>query len=167
MIYYQYPINLFNLLKKSKQRYIPRKIKPNESLKISHKYWLQDFESIVKVEEIFYIDNDIYYTIKDCSSGRYAAISISDNSTNYELFIDYDDIIDVPEIVYTDMCYSGAEIKAWFYYNGKDIYNGFYSYLDFYDDRHCINDTKNYFLYGTIEPGSNKYKDCRISFKKN
>ena len=133
-------------------KYIPRVIKYNESLKIRHKYWLQDFESIVKVEELFYINDDIYYTIKDCITGRYAAISVSEISTNYELLVDYNDVLSDEQIVNTGITYSGAEIRAWFFYNiddsNEDKYEGFLSYLDYYNDKHSINDSKCYYLYG-------------------
>lgn len=149
-------------------KYIPRIIKYNESLKIRHKYWLQDFESIVKVEEVFYINDDIYYTVKDCITGRYAAISVSETSTNYELLVDYNEVLSTSEIVNTDIAYSGAEIRSWFFYNYSDKYENFLSYLDFYNDKHSINDSKVYYLYGDIEDNANnnKYVNCKVVLKK-
>ena len=160
--------NLCKILESKKKEFkcIPRRIKPNESLKIHHKYWLQDFESIVKVEEMFYINDDIYYTIKDCLTGRYAAISITDNSVNYELLNDYNDIISTDDIVNTKIYYTGAEIKTWFFYNGSNKYESFYSYLDFYDNKHSISDSKNYFLVADVDEKTGKYINCRISLKR-
>lgn len=163
--------SLCKILNKNRDyKYIPRVIRKGESLKIKHKYWLQDFDSIVKVEELFYINDDIYYTIKDCITGRYAAISVSESSVNYELLKDYNNILDEENIVNNNIGYSGSEIKAWFFYNINDNnsnkYECFFSYLDYYNDKHGINDSKVYYLYADIDESSGKYTRCGVSLKK-
>ena len=116
---------------------------------------------------MFYINDDIYYTIRDCYTNRYAAICISETSVNYELLIDYNEVVNIEEIVNTDQYYTGAEIRIWFFYNGMgDKYECFHSYLDFYDQRHSISDSKNYYLYADIDEKSGNYTKCRVELKK-
>ena len=148
-------------------KFIPRRIKNTESLKIHHKYWLQDFDSMVKVEEMFYINDDIYYTVRDLLTGRYAAISVSENSINYELLTDYNNVIGTDEIVNTRISYTGAEIKAWFFYNGqKDKFENFLPYLDYYDRIRTISDSKNYFVKGEYDKDVDKYTSARIALRR-
>ena len=45
-------------------KYIPRKFKENEKLKLYHKYWIPEFGGTIKVHEIEYINGIPYYFIK-------------------------------------------------------------------------------------------------------
>ena len=57
-----YPPKLEEYIRKNK--FIPRKIRKNEHLKMYHRYWLEDYNDIVKVEDIFFTSGVEYYSVK-------------------------------------------------------------------------------------------------------
>lgn len=129
-------------------RYIPRKFRPNEKLKLYHKYWIPEFGGTVKVHEIEYIEGVPYYFIK---FGRNMSANITYPVTfsgMYELLHNYDDI-ENQDIINSSKSFSGAEIKYWFICNKIDFedseYRGFWSFLDD-NSMSVVADNKYYFI---------------------
>lgn len=129
-------------------KYIPRKFKPNEKMKLHHKYWIPDFEGTVKVNDSDIIDGITYYFIK---FGKYMNACISyplsyDNM--YELLHNHDSI-ENEEIINSSKSYSGAEIKFWFIVKEIDfedpLYKGFWPFLDD-TSKSVVADNKYYFV---------------------
>ena len=57
-----YPPKLEEYIRKNK--YIPRKVRDNEHLKLYHRYWLEDYNEVVKVDDIFITRYVEYYSIR-------------------------------------------------------------------------------------------------------
>lgn len=128
--------------------YIPRKFRPNEKLKLYHKYWIPEFGGTIKVHEIEYISGVPYYFIK-FSKNMSANITYPVMySEMYELLHNYDNI-EKENIINSSKSYSGAEIKFWFIVNKIDfddpIYRGFWSFLDD-TSMSVVADNKYYFV---------------------
>lgn len=128
--------------------YIPRKFKPNEKLKLYHKYWIPEFGGTIKVQEIEYINGVPYYFIK-FSKNMSANITYPVMySEMYELLHNYDNI-EKENIINSSKSYSGAEIKFWFIVNKIDFddpfYKGFWSFLDD-TSMSVVADNKYYFV---------------------
>ena len=64
-----YPPKLEEYIRKNK--YIPRKVRDNEHLKLYHRYWLEDYNEVVKVDDIFITRYVEYYSIRYKSSKHY------------------------------------------------------------------------------------------------
>lgn len=131
-----------------KTLYIPRKFNDNEKLKLYHKYWIPEFGSTVKVNEIEYIDDVPYYFIK-FSKNMTANITYPCKYTDmYELLHNYDNI-EKQNIINSSKSYSGSEIKFWFVANKIDfedpLYKGFWSFLD-NNSKSVVTDNKYYFI---------------------
>lgn len=128
--------------------YIPRKFRDNEKLKLYHKYWIPEFDGVVKVHEIEYIDGVPYYFIKfnrNMSANITYPVTFNDM---YELLHNYDNI-EKENIINSSKSYSGAEIKYWFVANKIDfedpLYKGFWSFLDD-NSMSVVADNKYYFV---------------------
>ena len=129
-------------------RYIPRKFRENEKLKLYHKYWVPEFGGTIKVHEIEYINGIPYYFIK-FNRNMSANITYPCNYTDmYELLHNYDNI-EKENIINSSKSYSGAEIKFWFIVNKIDFddpqYRGFWSFLDD-TSMSVVADNKYYFV---------------------
>lgn len=129
-------------------RYIPRKFRENEKLKLYHKYWVPEFGGTIKVHEIEYINGIPYYFIK-FNWNMSANITYPCNYTDmYELLHNYDNI-EKENIINSSKSYSGAEIKFWFIVNKIDFddpqYRGFWSFLDD-NSMSVVADNKYYFV---------------------
>lgn len=129
-------------------RYIPRKFRENEKLKLYHKYWVPEFGGTIKVHEIEYINGVPYYFIK-FARNMSANITYPCNYTDmYELLHNYDNI-EKENIINSSKSYSGAEIKFWFIVNKIDFddpqYRGFWSFLDD-TSMSVVADNKYYFV---------------------
>lgn len=131
-----------------KTRYIPRRIKKNEKLKVFHKYWMPEFGGTVKVNNIEYYDGITYYFLR-FAKNMMANISHPIGSENvYELLHNYDEI-ENDNIINSSKSYSGAEIKFWFIANKIDFSNPLYEgFLSFLQDEslNVVSDNKFYFV---------------------
>ena len=131
-----------------KTKYIPRKFKVNEKLKLYHKYWIPEYGGTVKVSDIEIINGISYYFIKfdkNMSANITYPVTYSDM---YELLHNYDNI-EKQDIINSSKSYSGAEIKFWFVVNKIDLdnpkYKGFWSFLDD-NSMSVVADNKYYFV---------------------
>lgn len=156
-----YPLKLQEYIKENKV--IPRKIRKNEHLKIFHKYWLGDYNCVVKINDIFTVKGVEYYIIK--FGNFYACI---DHPINYkycyEILHNKDNIENI-NIINSDKCFTGAEIKYWFLINNidfnDDLYYGFWSFLN-PNSNNLLVDNKYYkVLYD-----NSKRKKCQITIDK-
>lgn len=129
-------------------KYIPRKFKENEKLKLYHKYWIPEFGGTIKVHEIEYINGIPYYFIK-FNKNMSANITYPCNYIDmYELLHNYDNI-ENENIINSSKSYSGAEIKFWFIVNKINFndyrYKGFWSFVDD-TSMSVVADNKYYFV---------------------
>ncbi len=161
--YHIYPAKLEEYIISS--RFIPRKIRSNEHLKIFHKYWTTSFDRTIKVEDIFTAERVEYYTIRydfrmyGCISHPLAV------DTCYELLHNKEGI-ENNIIINENNSYSGAEIKYWFIVNHIDFddskYSGFWSFLNPESDNLLI-DNKYYF----VSYDKRRKQKCQISLDKS
>lgn len=149
-------------------QYIPRKIKPDEHLKLYHRYF-SIFDSLYfKVDKIYNVFKTEYYSVK-YPNFMYGEISYPIQSEYiYEFFLDKKNIKNISDIVNSRKSYLGAEIKYWFFINNIDLseeskHYGFKSFLEL-NSKSTIQDDKYYFLYGHEK--ENKYLHCKIVVDK-
>lgn len=160
-----YDENIEKLLREKKYIYLPRKMKKHDHLKLYKKYYSIIEESYFKVIQIYYTNNTEYYSIKYTDTQLFAEISHPyELGYLYELLTDRKDIIHIPNIINTDISYTGAEIKLWFFYQKER--NNFNKYIKFSPsidkNSDCvISDEKYYFLYAEKSKNGNYY-DCKV-----
>lgn len=126
-----YPKELEKIVQETKL--IPRKIYYEEKLKLYHKYFIPIYGSeVIKVENISTIYETEYYFIR-YGNKMNGCLSYPIYRNSYELLHNDNNIGD-SEIINSNIAYSGAEIKFWFFINNidfdKEEYKGFYSYID-------------------------------------
>ena len=134
-----------------KNKYIPRKCRELEHLKLYHRYYTTIY-GVFKVENIESIKGIEYYFIKYNNGKLFGVISHPITDTIYELLHDYDEIEKV-NLINSNKSYSGAEIKFWFVINKINFdnpnYKGFYQFLDPLSNNLLV-DTKYYYvIYNT------------------
>lgn len=133
----------------SKRNYIPRRIMQNEPLKLYKRYYCYFDDLYFKIDNIFYIGNQEYYSVKT-QNLYYSILTEVNNNYIYEFMIDKNNIINTKEIINTNISYSGAEIRYWFFLNqdniDENIFDRFYKFLDM-NGKSVINDNKYYYLY--------------------
>lgn len=142
-----YPQKIGSFLKKH-PIYIPYKINnPRERLKFYRRYWLEDRHEIIKVLEIYEIEDIEYYFIK-IGTSLYGSIPYPVKEATYELVPDQNDLFNIDNIINDDKYYRGAEIKFWFFLHNdvmrkyiKDIK----SYIDM-NSKNNLNDNEFYKL---------------------
>ena len=131
-----------------KNKYIPRKCRELEHLKLYHRYYTTRY-GVFKVENIESIKGIEYYFIKYNNGKLFGVISHPITDTIYELLHDYDEIEKV-NLINSNKSYSGAEIKFWFVINNINFkdqkYDGFLSFLNA-NSKNIISDSKYYFVY--------------------
>jgi hypothetical protein len=143
-----YPQKLEKYIKKN--RYIPRRIHDNEHLKLYHRYWLSEINSVVKIMEIFSVEGTEYYIYKN-ESGMAGCESYPASGYNYEL-LHNNSKIENDDIINSDKEYTGAEIKYWFVLNNIDFNDDYYSgYWNFVNprSRNIISDSFHYNVIST------------------
>lgn len=150
--------------------YIPRHIKFKEHLRLYRRYWVNYFDDeCIKVDQIYEVDGIEYYSVK-CTNCLYETITYPlDCNYTYELMIDKKDIKNIESIINTNISYTGAEIKYWFFMNKIDLssekYIGFWSFLN-PNSKNLISDDKYYFVKSVLDTNGNLIK-CKISLDKN
>ena len=138
-----YPEEIVKEMKLNK-RYIPRKLKSGEKLRVHRKYWIYDI-GFCKVKDIFIVDNIEYYTVSYMSnSSMYAVISYPLPTSCYEMLHNFTNIEYCSPINDKKETLYGAEIKYWFIINDIDFNDENYS--GFLDKLHTLNDSKKYFI---------------------
>lgn len=158
-----YPEKLEEFIIRNPQ-YVPRLI-DDDKLKIYHRYWFALSEQFGKVQDMYIVDDYIYYTVKN-SESLYSTYTFPEKEIVYELPIDKIGLEDI-DIVNNKNSYCGYQIKYWFFlhvntYN-KDKYYKFLSYIN-QNSKNLILDNKYYFVYGDLE--NNIYKNCKFVFDK-
>lgn len=140
-------------------KYIPRKIKSNEKLKIHHKYWINEYNGTVKVSDIDYIAGTEYYTIK-FDKNMSACFSYPVYFSEIYELLHNNENIENQDIINSKLSYSGAEIKFWFIVNKIDLsnpdYKGFIPFL-IPSSKNVVSDNKYYFVKHD-ESKSQKFK---------
>ena len=111
-----YPPKLEEYIRKNK--YIPRKVRDNEHLKLYHRYWLEDYNEVVKVDDIFTVRCVEHYSIR-CKS-MVSCIPAPVPKYTYELLHNKEHIEKV-DLINSEKSYTGAEIKYWFLMNNIDL----------------------------------------------
>ena len=144
-----YPPKLEEYIRKNK--YIPRKVRDNEHLKLYHRYWLEDYNEVVKVDDIFIVRCVEYYSIR-CKS-MVSCISAPVPKYTYELLHNKEGIEKV-DLINSEKSYTGAEIKYWFLMNNIDLesgsqYAGFWSFLNPCSKNLLIDNKFYYVSYNT------------------
>ena len=125
-----YPPKLEEYIRKNK--YIPRKVRDSGRLKLYHRYWLEDYNEVVKVDDIFIVRCVEYYSIR-CKS-MVSCIPAPVPKYTYELLHNKEGIEKV-DLINSEKSYTGAEIKYWFLMNNIYLefgsqYAGFWSFLN-------------------------------------
>lgn len=156
-----YPPKLEEYIRKNK--YIPRKVRDNEHLKLYHRYWLEDYNDVVKVDDIFITRSVEYYSIR-CKSMAGCIPAPVPNYT-YELLHNKGRIEKV-DLINSKKSYTGAEIKYWFLMNNIDLefgsqYAGFWSFLN-PCSKNLLIDNKFYYVSFNIK----RRQKCQIILDK-
>ena len=156
-----YPPKLEEYIRKNK--YIPRKVRDNEHLKLYHRYWLEDYNEVVKVDDIFITRSIEYYSII-CKS-MVSCISAPVPKYTYEL-LHNKECIEKVDLINSEKSYTGAEIKYWFLMNNIDLefgsqYAGFWSFLN-PCSKNLLIDNKFYYVSYNIE----RRQKCQVILDK-
>ena len=156
-----YPPKLEEYIRKNK--YIPRKVRDNEHLKLYHRYWLEDYNEVVKVDDIFITRYVEYYSIR-CKS-MVSCIPAPVPKYTYELLHNKERIEKI-DLINSGKSYTGAEIKYWFLMNNIDLefgsqYAGFWSFLNPCSKTLLI-DNKFYYVSYNVE----RKQKCQIILDK-
>ena len=156
-----YPPKLEEYIRKNK--YIPRKVKDNEHLKLYHRYWIEDYNEVVKVDDIFITRYVEYYSIR-CKS-MVSCIPAPVPKYTYELLHNKEHIEKV-DLINSEKSYTGAEIKYWFLINNIDLefgrqYAGFWSFLN-PCSKNLLIDNKFYYVSYNIE----RRQKCQVILDK-
>ena len=156
-----YPPKLEEYIRKNK--YIPRKVRDNEHLKLYHRYWLEDYNEVVKVDDIFIVRCVEYYSIR-CKS-MVSCIPAPVPKYTYEL-LHNKECIEKVDLINSEKSYTGAEIKYWFLMNNIDLefgsqYAGFWSFLN-PCSKNLLIDNKFYYVSYNIE----RKQKCQIILDK-
>ena len=153
-----------------KTGYIPKKVKFLDDIRKFSKYiYLEACNDGFKVEDIIDVDNQIYYQIRLLDNSRQAVIPYDESFHYYELLTDKENIINIDNIINTDIPYYGSEIKYWFYTHKIDLKSGKYSGFKplVTKSNVMISDRKIYFLYADYSNIDNEYINCRaVLFRK-
>ena len=126
------------------KRYIPRRLKHHERLKLYHRYYNETYGNF-KVKEIYFESgNEYYYIAYNKNMNGVIQYPEYNNHKTYELLSNKNNMEDQPVINNRIQSFTGAEIKFWFLTNDIDFsseeYSGFYEPLS-YDK---LYDTKRY-----------------------
>ena len=123
-----YPDDLWSEILK-KKKYIPRRLRKHEHLKLYKKYWIP-YYGIIKVKDVINVANQDYYDISYTSAGNtlHGVIPWPLPYDSYEMLRNFDQIESLNFINKRKAVY-GAEIKYWFKVNNIDFtdenYSGF------------------------------------------
>jgi hypothetical protein len=160
-----YDEDIEELLRSKNYIYFPRKLKKHDHLKLYKKYYSTFSNTYFKVHQIYYTENTEYYSIKYLDTRLFAEISYPyELDYLYELLTDRKDIIHIPNIINTDISYTGAEIKLWFFYQQEQHkFSKYYKFKPLIDKNSdsVICDEKYYFVYADKSLEGNYY-NCRI-----
>ena len=156
-----YPPKLEEYIRKNK--YIPRKVRDNEHLKLYHRYWLEDYNEVVKVDDIFITRYVEYYSI--IYKSMVSCIPAPVPKYTYEL-LHNKECIEKVDLINSEKSYTGAEIKYWFLMNNIDLesgsqYAGFWSFLNPCSNNLLI-DNKFYYVSYNIE----RRQKCQVILDK-
>lgn len=143
-----YSSDLVDYVKYSK-RFIPRKLKKFEHLRLYHRYWIPEFGES-KVRDTSYDSGIEYYYITYCNDTKQAVLSypIYNSYECFELLKNYNHIEEDSVINNRIKSFTGAEIRFWFIINNIDFtdienYSGFLPYLE-YGNNKSIKDSLVY-----------------------
>ena len=137
-----YPEKLLEEIKK-KKKYIPRRIRNEERLKLFKKYWISEY-GIIKVKDIYIIHNIDHYFITYNNGNMYGVIPYPIKDECYELLRNFNELENENFINKKKLIY-GAEIKFWFVINEINFNNDNYS--GFLDKLSSLQDSKKYTVH--------------------
>ncbi len=143
-----YSSDLIEYIKDTK-KYIPRRLKNFEHLKVYHRYWLPEYGEF-KVRDTSYDSGIEYYYITYCNGNKQGVISypIYNILECFELLKNVKHIEEDFVINNRLKSFTGAEIRFWFTLNNIDFadienYSGFLPYLE-YGRKESIKDSLMY-----------------------
>lgn len=152
-----YPDKLESFLMRYPE-YIPYKISNSEDhLLIYRRYWIDDMNEIIKILDVYEIDDIEYYFIK-ISTSFYGIKPYPVEGLSYELVPDKNNI-KRKFIIGDNGYYTGAEIRFWFFTHGIELgkYKSARKYLD---------TTSNYLIEDEEFYTVSKTQNGRIVIKK-
>lgn len=157
-----YPAKLDQYLKDNKRsRYIPKRLPKDSKLFKYHKYWHSMYCNCFKVQDIYSIEDNEYYSVR-YNDSLFAELPYPVNDL-YELIPDRRNIYSIRNLVDSKKSYTGAEIRYWFWTRNIDLenskYKGFASFLDI-NSKSTISDNKFYFIAAKLV--DEKYIKCRL-----
>lgn len=130
-----YPSKLLEEIRK-KKKYIPRKLRKNERLRLNRKYWIPDY-GIIKVKEIIDTPNGEHYVISYNNGNMNGVVSYPTTNECYEMLKNFNELESINFINKKKSVY-GAEIKYWFIINDIDFndidYSGFLDKIQYLKD---------------------------------
>lgn len=130
-----YPEVMWNEITK-KKKYIPRRLRKNERLKLFKRYWLP-YYGAVKVKDVFSTCGVEYYQIIYNNGNMVGVTSFPVEDKCYELLHNFNNM-ESYEFINKKKPVYGAEIKYWFIINNIDFsddeYSGFLDKLQYLDD---------------------------------
>lgn len=167
-----YPKELGMFIAKARYKYIPRKLKYDEHLRIFKRYWLGE-DRFVKVDQIYTVNGNEYYEYHSVKQADQFITGVTtyplNNDITHELIPNKVLINKIGNIINSNTAYSGAEIKFWFFSRKIDItsekYNGFISYID-PNSLSLISDNKFYYVRASQDEKGNYY-DCRVALDRS
>ncbi|MBR6289178.1 MAG: hypothetical protein IKR19_07585 [Acholeplasmatales bacterium] len=134
---------------KCSKKYIPRKLKSCEHLRVYHRYWLPEF-GLFKVRDTSYDSGIEFFYITYDNDSKQAVLSypIYNIRECYELLKNHTHIEEDSVINNRVRSFTGAEIRFWFISNNIDFtdienYSGFVPYLE-YGNKESIRDSQFY-----------------------
>lgn len=147
-----------------KKKVIPYSIFPGDKFRKGKWYYSRFFNDFFKVLEVEYAEDgrlEEAYIISD--KNRYSLIT-TDLCTD-DLILEKDSKnIYKSDIFNTNIPYTGAEIRYWFFIHDIDCFNqkygNFWKYVDRYSE-YCLDDRKKYRCYGNQDIEGNLI-NCRV-----
>jgi hypothetical protein len=147
-----YPKNLINILRKSKNPFIPRKLPDKfKQLKVHRKYYASEFASAsyFKVIDSFETEQETYVVLLFVDDLYWTIPSKLNNMLDiYELIYDKYNLLG-KNIINSGSSYYGYEIKYWFFNKNNNKFNKFKVYLED-NGKYKIDESDKYFITANI-----------------
>lgn len=152
-----------------KNHLIPYHIKKKIRYESNKLYYSDYWGSIFKVISADYDpDGELNSAYIHYDNGYYGCLCVPLGENDYLLERDTK-YISKKDIINSGFCYTGAEIRYWFFIKhitkNNPIYRGFWKYIDF-SSGHKVCDTSRYFITTNINPENGYYINCKVTKAK-
>lgn len=154
-----------------KYHLIPHRVTRETLYKKNHIYYSSYWGAIFKVLSVEYDEktNEFFGAYIRYESNYYGMICSELNIDDYELEIDHKKLYK-ENIVNSNIPYSGAEIRYWFFVNNingfNPVYRGFWKFVD-NTSGHKISDENKYIVCADINPKTGNYINCMMKRVKD